>query len=176
MNDHLGVPTLLGIPFDGESSYLRGAGDAPAKIRAALRSDACNMWTELGLDLAAAGAFEDAGDLEFIERHASPAEGEHPRSSPNCRRAVPPTTEQIFAAIEDRVGSLIDAGRRPVLLGGDHSITFPIVKAFGRNRRGQPSSRTGLTIFHFDAHPDLYGGEPAVACVSVCADHGGRVG
>jgi len=35
------------------------------------------------------------------------------------------------------------------LLGGDHSITFPIVKAVARQH-------PGLTIFHFDAHPDLY--------------------
>jgi uncharacterized protein (DUF302 family) len=38
---------------------------------------------------------------------------------------------------------------RPVCLGGDHSITLPIVRAFGRHV-------PGLTIIHFDAHPDLY--------------------
>jgi arginase len=44
---------------------------------------------------------------------------------------------------------LLDERRRPVLLGGDHSITFPIVKAFTRRY-------PALTIIHFDAHPDLY--------------------
>ena len=118
----LGTPTLLGIPFDAYSSYLRGAGDAPPKIREALRCDASNSWTELGVDLA--GAYGDAGDLKFSEKEA-------------------------FAAIEAGVGELIDAGKRPVSLGGDHSITYPIVKAFaGRYPE--------LTIFHFDAHPDLY--------------------
>jgi arginase len=120
----VGVPTLLGIPFDGQSSYLRGAGDAPPKIREALRCDASNSWTELGVDLGAATVYGDAGDLAFAERDA-------------------------FAAIEAGVGELIDAGTRPVSLGGDHSITFPIVKAFA-NRYPE------LTIFHFDAHPDLY--------------------
>ena len=38
---------------------------------------------------------------------------------------------------------------RPVCLGGDHSITYPIVRAFGKRI-------PGLTIIHFDAHPDLY--------------------
>src|ERR1035441_7324319 len=56
----LGRPTLLGIPFDAYSSYLRGAGEAPGKIREALRCDASNSWTELRVDLGAAGAFEDA--------------------------------------------------------------------------------------------------------------------
>lgn len=120
----LGVPTLLGIPFDGQSSYLRGAGDAPSKIRKALRCDASNSWTELGVDLGAAGVYGDAGDLSFFEKDA-------------------------FAAVESGVGELIDQGKRPVSLGGDHSITFPIVKAFARKY-------SELTIFHFDAHPDLY--------------------
>jgi agmatinase len=120
----MGVPTLLGIPFDGYSSYLRGAGDAPGKIREALRCDASNSWSESGVDLGVAGVHEDAGDLEFSE-------------------------EGAFEAIEGGVGSLMDEGKRPVLLGGDHSITYPIVKAVaGRHRE--------LTIFHFDAHPDLY--------------------
>jgi agmatinase len=120
----LGVPTLLGIPFDGRSSFLRGAGDAPPKIREALRCDASNSWTELGVELGAAGMYEDAGDLTFAEKDA-------------------------FAAIEAGVEALIDQGKRPVSLGGDHSITFPIVKAFAKK---YPK----LTIFHFDAHPDLY--------------------
>ncbi len=119
-----GVPTLLGIPFDGQSSYLRGAAEAPSKIREAMNCDAGNKWTELGVDLGVAGIFEDAGDLQFFE-------------------------EDAFAVIERGVGELIGQGRRPVLLGGDHSITLPIVKAIARQH-------PGLTIFHFDAHPDLY--------------------
>src|ERR1051326_2362990 len=103
----LGVPNLLGIPFDGQSSYLRGAGDAPPKIREALRCDASNSWTELGVDLSAAGVYEDAGDLLFAEKDA-------------------------FAAIEAGVRVLIDQRKRPLSLGGDHSITFPLVKAFAQ--------------------------------------------
>jgi len=120
----LGTPTLLGIPFDAQSSYLRGAGEAPGKIRYALRCDATNSLCESGVDLSVAGVYGDAGDLSFAEMDA-------------C------------AAIEAGVGALIDQGKRPVLLGGDHSITYPIVKAVARR---YPE----LTIFHFDAHPDLY--------------------
>jgi arginase len=118
------TPTLLGIPFDAQSSYMRGAGEAPGKIREALRCDASNSWSELGVDLGVAGAYGDAGDLSFAEKDA-------------------------FAAIEAGVGALIDQGKRPVSLGGDHSITYPIVKAVARR---YPE----LTIVHFDAHPDLY--------------------
>jgi len=120
----LGAPALLGIPFDAQSSYLRGAGEAPGKIREALRCDASNSCSESGVDLGVAGVYRDAGNLEFAEMDA-------------------------FAAIEAGVGALIDQGKRPVSLGGDHSITYPIVKAFTRR---YPE----LTIFHFDAHPNLY--------------------
>jgi arginase len=121
---HTGKPCLVGIPFDGQSSYLRGAGDAPVKIRGALKCEASNDWSETGVDLGVAGVFEDAGDLAFAEKDA-------------------------FLAIEDGVRAMVDWGARPVSLGGDHSITFPILKAFSQR---YPE----LTIFHFDAHPDLY--------------------
>jgi agmatinase len=120
----VGMPTLVGVPFDGQSSYLRGTGDAPPKIREALRCAASNDWTELGVDLGTAGIFDDAGDLAFSEKDA-------------------------FKVIESGIGKLLDEGSRPVSLGGDHSITYSIVKAFARKY-------PDLTIFHFDAHPDLY--------------------
>jgi arginase len=123
------VRTLLGIPLDVNSSYLRGAAGAPARIREALRSDASNKWTELGVDLGAAGGFADAGDLRL---------GDSPEK-----------VAGDFVEIERAVGELLEKGDHPVSLGGDHSITYPILKAFaGRYRE--------LTIVHFDAHPDLY--------------------
>ncbi|MGA7295377.1 MAG: agmatinase [Terriglobales bacterium] len=119
-----GTPVVLGVPFDANSSWLRGAAGAPPIIRVALHSISSNLWSETGVDLGAQGAFCDAGDLKF-------------------------TFEEPFAAIEKRVGELLDMRLRPVCLGGDHSITLPVVRAFGKHVRG-------LTILHFDAHPDLY--------------------
>lgn len=116
--------TLLGIPFDANSSYLRGTAGAPPKIREALRCDSSNMWTESGVDLGVADKFCDAGDLQFRDHDA-------------------------FVEIERAVGMLLARGERPILLGGDHSITYPILKGF---RPQCPD----LTIIHFDAHPDLY--------------------
>ncbi len=103
---------------------MRGAGDAPKKIREALACDSSNWWTEFGVDLGARGVFEDAGALTFSEKDS-------------------------FAAIEAGIANLLNSGKRPVSLGGDHSITYPIVKAFAKKY-------SDLTIFHFDAHPDLY--------------------
>src|ERR1700692_2343111 len=123
------MPTVLGIPLDVNSSSLRGPAGAPAKIREALRSDASNKWSELGVDVGAAGAFADAGDLPLG----------------NSREQ----SERDFAEIERTVCALLENGEHPVSLGGDHSVTYPILKAFAPRF-------AELTIVHFDAHPDLY--------------------
>jgi agmatinase len=140
-----GTPVLVGIPFDGQSSYLRGAGDAPAKIRAAVRCDASNLSTERGVDLGVPGAFEDAGDIAGLTEFPPHARGEE---NPHLWQNRPEVGHP-FSEIERAIGELIDSGKRPVSLGGDHSITYPIAKAFAKKY-------SGLTIFHFDAHPDLY--------------------
>jgi arginase len=116
-------PTLLGIPFDANSSYLRGTAGAPALIREAFRCDSSNSSSESGIELESE-LVSDAGDLEFAD-------------------------EGAFPAIESAVGRLLDEGTAPVCLGGDHSITYPIMRAFAKHF-------ADLTIIHFDAHPDLY--------------------
>lgn len=119
-----GAPVILGIPFDANSSWMQGSAGAPPIIRVAFNSNSSNLWTETGVDLSQEGTYCDAGDLKF-------------------------SFDEPFAAIERRVGELLDKGLRPVSLGGDHSITLPILRAFGKHVQG-------LTILHFDAHPDLY--------------------
>jgi agmatinase len=119
-----GAPTLLGIPFDKNSSFRRGSAAAPPLIRDALRCDSSNMWTEVGVDVGAEGAYGDAGDLRF-------ADGDP------------------FPAIEKAVDEILEKRKRPVCLGGDHSITYPILRALGRRFKD-------LTLIHFDAHPDMY--------------------
>src|ERR1035438_5839030 len=86
-----GTPVLLGIPFDANSSCLRGAAGAPPIIRVAFNSFSSNPWTETGVDLSAEGMYCDAGDLKF-------------------------TFEEPFHAIEKRIGELLDHGLRPVSL------------------------------------------------------------
>jgi arginase len=117
------IPALLGIPFDANSSYLRGASDAPPLIRKAFHCESSNSSTESGIELDSESV-RDAGDLQL------PANGE-------------------FKAIESAVGGLLDKGQAPVCLGGDHSITYPIMRGFGKRF-------VDLTLIHFDAHPDLY--------------------
>ena len=116
-------PTLLGLPYDASSSYLRGAAEAPGAIREALFCPSSNGWSEDGTEVL--GALEDAGDLAL------------------------PETGESRRLVEDGIARLLDEGRAPISLGGDHSVTYPILRAFAPRF-------AGLTLLHFDAHPDLY--------------------
>ncbi|HJQ64817.1 MAG TPA: agmatinase [Gemmatimonadales bacterium] len=118
-------PTLLGVPFDAASSFRRGAAAGPPAIRAALASPAGNSWTEGLVDLGVPGALADAGDLSL------------------------PDPERARQVIEEGVAAVLAAGGRPIVLGGDHSITYPVLRAVRPHHQH-------LSVLHIDAHPDLY--------------------
>jgi arginase len=117
---------LLGVPTDINSSYRRGPAAGPKAIRAAWErySQFGNLTTESGLEIGTDLQLVDVGDLIMAE---SPAD---------------------HVTIANAAES---AGRRgPLLsLGGDHSITFPLVEGLAR-------VHGPLNLLHFDAHPDLY--------------------
>lgn len=57
---------LLGIRYDENSSFMKGASEAPPHIRAALRSDAWNLTSENGTNLSGDSVFFEAGDIEPV--------------------------------------------------------------------------------------------------------------
>lgn len=116
---------LIGFRYDENSSFMKGAADAPPQIRAALRSDASNLWSEAGIDVGLESVFFDAGDVE------------------------PVSGTEMLGLIQDSIRTLISDGLAPLALGGDHSITYPIIKALSKKH-------PELSVLHFDAHPDLY--------------------
>ncbi|MEZ5376232.1 MAG: agmatinase [Acidimicrobiales bacterium] len=120
-------PTLIGLPYDGSSSYLRGPARAPAAVRRVLHSGAGNWFTEHGVDLhPSLERWIDGGDLDIDDDPAT-------------------ARSQIRA----HAAGLAEAGKPIIALGGDHFVTLPLVEAL--------SPRVGhLTIVHIDAHPDFY--------------------
>jgi agmatinase len=125
--------TLIGVPYDASSSHLRGAAGAPPRVREALFSPAGNNWSELAIESIAPHMLEDAGDL-----------------------TLPPTGESR-AIIERAIRDLSRRHARFIAIGGDHSITYPIVRGLALAKGPAPSTVEGpLTILHVDAHPDLY--------------------
>lgn len=119
---------IFGVPEDRNSSFIRGPSQGPKEIRAAFDSGAYNGHCELGFDVRTGGHVVDHGDLEM---------GEH-------------DNEQLMKRVDAKMESVIKAGHIPLALGGDHSVTYPLVKAL-RRHRDRP-----FAIVHFDAHPDIY--------------------
>ncbi|MDZ4862510.1 MAG: agmatinase family protein [Gemmatimonadota bacterium] len=116
--------SLLGLPWDASSSFQRGPALAPPAIRAALHSESTNGCNEDGVDVRP--LLQDAGDLPLDNDGPFPLE------------AITAGAERVLAT-----------GAMPIFLGGDHSVTWPLVRAVA-------PKHPQLTILHFDAHPDLY--------------------
>lgn len=93
-------------------------------IRSVLFSEASSPYSFSGVDIRQAIAEFDFADL--------PAEGDAARD-----------------AIKARVADVLKSGCVPLSLGGDHSITYPILQAMH-------AVHGALNILHIDAHPDLY--------------------
>jgi len=103
-----GMVAVLGVPFDDNSSFLRGAALAPGRIREALSSGASNLCAENGLDLGAVPRWRDLGDLQLG------------------------TGPAALAQIESAVAALVKQDVRVLALGGDHAVSLPIVRAYAR--------------------------------------------
>ncbi|WAJ28315.1 arginase family protein [Antarcticirhabdus aurantiaca] len=118
---------VYGVPFDEGSPFLPGSRMGPRSIRehslrfAAGLYDPATRRDLLGPEMAHK-LIADVGDVDIAPTHV----------------------EKSFANITDTVRAILAAGALPVGLGGDHSISYPIFRAFERP----------LHILHFDAHMD----------------------
>ena len=111
---------IQGICFDEKSSFLKGAAKAPPLIRQILHDGSSNYYTELGINIEDS-RIEDHGDFEVTD----------------------------YLEIQGITSSNLQVTPRLLTLGGDHSITYPVVKAL-------EALHGPLDILHFDAHGDLY--------------------
>ena len=113
---------VLGVPFDGATSYRKGASFAPARMREI--TPHVTAGTEEGHPLAGLRV-RDYGDV-FVDLN----------------------WERYFATVEAQAARVL---RHPfaLFLGGDHSVTIPLVTAFSKAVTGR------FGVLHFDAHPDL---------------------
>jgi len=117
---------IVGIPYDGGTSYRPGARFGPRAIRE--QSSLIRTWHPV----LKVHPFErlrvaDCGDVDV----------------------VPISIERTFEMITARISEVLGAGALPLSMGGDHSITLPILRAIAR-RHGP------VGVVHFDAHPDTW--------------------
>jgi arginase len=99
---------ILGIPHDDNSSFMKGAAEAPAPIRRELDCDAYSSWSETGVDFSAPGRWVDRGDIAFDAK------------------------TDPWESIEHAAGSALDTVGPLISLGGDHAITHPLLRAVRR--------------------------------------------
>lgn len=120
---------IIGAPFDGGTSYRSGARFGPSAIRAAcyLGHDGSRPSLALQVDGLRDLVVRDAGDVEMFSGDAAKA----------CTQ------------LEQAVQSVAESGAMPLILGGDHTITWPDVTGVARARGW---GRVG--VLHFDAHAD----------------------
>jgi arginase len=101
--------SVLGIPHDDNSSFMKGAAEGPDLIRRELHCDAYSIWSESGIDLGAAGRLVDHGNIQFD------------------------SASDPWDLIERRVERAMESGDPLICLGGDHAITHPIMRAVRRH-------------------------------------------
>jgi len=126
-----GDRAVLGIPADDKSSFLRGAAAAPGAIREALVCPSTNLAAEDGYDLGIPGAWRDLGDLDL-------------------------GGILDMDAVESAVSGILGREARLVCLGGDHSVTYPVLRGYAAAFRARGAAGRRLDVLHLDAHNDLY--------------------
>lgn len=117
---------VMGVPFDTATSNRPGCRFGPRGIRAASAQLSWSHAWPSPFDPFERLAVVDWGDVAFD--YARPAE----------------TPQRIEAAI----GSVLDAGAATLVLGGDHFVTYPSLKAHAA-KHGE-----GISLIQFDAHCD----------------------
>ena len=117
---------VLGVPFDGGTTYRPGTRFGPQGIR---RISA--LYTpynyEMGIDLREQMSLCDVGDIFTI----------------------PANIEKTFDQISKGVGHVFASGALPIILGGDHSIGFATVRGIASHTDKK------IGIIHFDRHADI---------------------
>ncbi len=118
---------IVGAPYDEGTSHRPGSRFGPNAIRAATYHAGSVNSLQLDIQPFEWLACADAGDAPI----------------------VPGNPERAHEVIRRKVGVVMQAGAIPIVLGGDHSITWPAATAVAEGVAPQ-----SLGIVHFDAHAD----------------------
>ena len=121
--------TVMGVPFDSGVSYRSGTRFGPRKIREA----SLTLWGHnptMGVTPGDVLKIVDYGDVSVI----------------------PTSIEHTMTAITETASKVIETGTTLISLGGDHSITLPLLRAHAK-------AHGALSIVHIDAHIDTWEAE-----------------
>ncbi len=143
--------SILPVPFDGTSTWRKGADRGPAAL------------------------IEASAEVELFDM---PTETEPFRVgietlAPIVHDGDP---QALASLVEARVGGLLDAGRLPIILGGEHSVSIGAIRATASRAK---AAGVGFGTLQIDAHGDTresYHGSPCNhACVMARAREVGEI-
>jgi len=125
---------ILGVPFDcGSHPFRIGAREGPAAVRAQSALIRRHHPSLADFDIAAALGAVDCGDVAGL---------------------VPGRIADAHPRIEAAAAAILEAGAVPIGLGGDGSVSLPLLRAAARRH-------PGLVALHADSHTDAYPYDPA---------------
>ena len=123
------VVAILGVPYDGAVSYRSGTRFGPR----AIREQSLLLWGYNNAQQVAPFTSRKIVDLGDVD-------------------VVPPDILATHEQIELAANRVLAAGSKLLSLGGDHSISLPLLRAHAK-RHGP------VAVIHFDAHPDTWDSE-----------------
>jgi agmatinase len=142
---------ILGAPTDEGSQFMAGSRFGPR----AIREHSLRFVTD------PPGFFDPQERRRYLEREMR----ENRIADVGDADIVPTNPTDTFVNITDATRAILGVGALPVVLGGDHAITFPVVRAFDEAGLGP------LHVVHFDAHLDYM---PFVHGISMTNQHAFR--
>lgn len=124
---------IVGIPFDSAVSFRPGTRFGPSSVRDALKFNTTYN-AELDLDISNL-RIVDCGDIDTTL-----------------------DLDEAHKRVESALTAIVGCGISPLVIGGDHSLTYPCVKALCHN---MPGRKLGIIDFdtHFDCRPSIKGKE-----------------
>ena len=117
----------IGIPFDGNSSILKGPALAPQRIRLMDSDGSANSFCENGKEIIPGETYAELGNMTFS--------GIDPK--------------MVYTEIKQKIKEELSPSDKIISLGGDHSISFPVIESYANVYKD-------LNVLHLDAHGDLY--------------------
>ena len=119
---------VIGVPFDcGTAAFHIGARDGPTSVRRQSRFIRRHHPTLADVDVLALMHVVDCGDVVL----------------------TPGRIDDAMPRIEAAAAAVLDLGAVPVGIGGDGSVSLPLMRAAGRRHKG-------LVALHIDSHTDAY--------------------
>ena len=120
---------ILGVPYDGSVSYRSGTRFGPR----AIREQSLLLWGYNNAQQVAPFTSQKIIDLGDVD-------------------VVPPDIRATHEQIELAANRVLSAGSKLLSLGGDHSISLPLLRAHAKQHGP-------VAVIHFDAHPDTWDSE-----------------